>query len=244
MAEQMGSKSRSVAAIVGLVLGILAIVMSWMPIINNFAFVIGGIGLIFAIVGLVGVLRGKKAGKGLAIAALVVNVLSIAIVLGTQSMYSAALDDAANGPDVVASEATPSAEGDEGEPAAESGPETDNLAVGAPVTFEDGVTITVDSVSPGLTNYDGSTVIGIHVTYTNNGEGEYDYNSYSWKGRDAQGAATDPVYYSEASDDLSYGTLAPGGTVSGTVYFEGDSVSALYYPTIIADAPAATWAIA
>ncbi len=243
MAEQMGSKSRSVAAIVGLVLGILAIVMSWMPIINNFAFVIGGIGLVFAIVGLVGVLRGKKAGKGLAIAALVVNVLSIAIVLGTQSMYSAALDDAANGPDVVASE-TSSAEGGEGESAAGNTPETDNLAVGTPVTFEDGVTITVDSVSPGLTNYDGSTVIGIHVTCTNNGEGEYDYNSYSWKGRDAQGAATDPVYYSEASDDLSYGTLAPGGTVAGSVYFEGDSVSALYYPTIIADAPAATWAIA
>lgn len=243
MAEQMGSKPRSVAAIVGLVLGFLAIVMSWMPIINNFAFVIGGIGLVFAIVGLVGVLRGKKAGKGLAIAALVVNVLSIAIVLGTQSMYSAALDDAANGPDVVASEA-PIAEGAEGESAAENAPETDNLAVGAPVTFEDGVTITVDSVSSGLTNYDGSTVIGIHVTYTNNGEGEYDYNSYSWKGRDAQGAATDPVYYSEASDDLSYGTLAPGGTVAGSVYFEGDSVSALYYPTIIADAPAATWAIA
>ncbi len=243
MAEQMGSKPRSVAAIVGLVLGILAIVMSWMPIINNFAFVIGGIGLVFAIVGLVGVLRGKKVGKGLAIAALVVNVLSIAIVLGTQSMYSAALDDAANGPDVVASEA-PSAEGAEGESAAGDAPETDNLAVGTPVTFEDGVTITVDSVSSGLTNYDGSTVIGIHVTYTNNGEGEYDYNSYSWKGRDAQGAATDPVYYSEASDDLSYGTLAPGGTVAGSVYFEGDSVSALYYPTIIADAPAATWAIA
>lgn len=243
MAEQMGSKSRSVAAIVGLVLGILAIVMSWMPIINNFAFVIGGIGLVFAIVGLVGVLRGKKAGKGLAIAALVVNVLSIAIMLGTQSMYSAALDDAANGPDVIASE-TPSVEGVEGESAAGNTPETDNLAVGTPVTFEDGVTITVDSVSPGLTNYDGSTVIGIHVTYTNNGEGEYDYNSYSWKGRDAQGAATDPVYYSEASDDLSYGTLAPGGTVAGSVYFEGDSVSALYYPTIIADAPAATWAIA
>ena len=243
MAEQMGSKSRSVAAIGGLVLGILAIVMSWMPINNNFAFVIGGIGLVFAIVGLVGVLRGKKAGKGLAIAALVVNVLSIAIVLGTQSMYSAALDDAANGPDVIASE-TPSVEGGEGESAAGNTPETDNLAVGTPVTFEDGVTITVDSVSPGLTNYDGSTVIGIHVTYTNNGEGEYDYNSYSWKGRDAQGAATDPVYYSEASDDLSYGTLAPGGTVAGSVYFEGDSVSALYYPTIIADAPAATWAIA
>ena len=243
MAERAGSRPRSVAAIVGLALGVLAIVMSWMPIINNFAFVIGGIGLVFAIVGLVGVLRGKKAGKGLAIAALVVNVLSIAIVLGTQSMYSAALDDAANGPDVLASE-TPSAEGGEGESAAGNTPETDNLAVGTPVTFEDGVTITVDSVSPGLTNYDGSTVIGIHVTYTNNGESEYDYNSYSWKGSDAQGAATDAIYYSEATDGFSFGKLAPGGTVAGSIYFKGDSVSALYYPTVFAEAPAASWTIA
>ena len=80
MAEQAGSRPRSVAAIVGLVLGVLAIVMSWMPIINNFAFVIGGIGLVFAIVGLVGVLRGKKAGKGLAIAALITRQRTLPLI--------------------------------------------------------------------------------------------------------------------------------------------------------------------
>ena len=53
-----------------------------MPIINNFAFVLGGIGFVFAVVGMVGVVRGKKAGKALAIAALVVNIASLAVVLG------------------------------------------------------------------------------------------------------------------------------------------------------------------
>ena len=85
------SKPTSSAAIVGLVLGILAIVTSWIPIVNNLSFILGVIGLIFSIVGVVGTARGKKGGKGLAIAALVVNVLSLVVVLGMQSAWSAAL---------------------------------------------------------------------------------------------------------------------------------------------------------
>ena len=85
------NKPTSAAAIVGLVLGILAIVTSWIPIVNNLSFMIGAIGLVFSIVGVVGTVRGTKGGKGLAIAALVVNVLSLVVVLGLQSAWSAAL---------------------------------------------------------------------------------------------------------------------------------------------------------
>ena len=52
------------------------------------------LGLIFGIVGLVGISRGKKSGKGLAIAAIVICVISGAIVVGTQSMFSTALGEA------------------------------------------------------------------------------------------------------------------------------------------------------
>ena len=85
------NKPTSAAAIVGLVLGILAIVTSWIPIVNNLSFMIGAVGLVFSVVGVVGTVRGTKGGKGLAIAALVVNVLSLVIVLGLQSAWSAAL---------------------------------------------------------------------------------------------------------------------------------------------------------
>lgn len=87
-------KPKSAAAIVGLVLGIIALVTSFLPFINNLSFVLAAIGLVFAIVGLAGELRGKKVGKGMAIASVVVNVLAVVIVLGTQSMYAAAIDDA------------------------------------------------------------------------------------------------------------------------------------------------------
>lgn len=81
----------SAAAIVGLVLGILAIVTSWIPIVNNLSGILAMVGLVFSIVGVVGTVRSTKGGKGLAVAALVLNVLSLVIVLGLQSAWSASL---------------------------------------------------------------------------------------------------------------------------------------------------------
>lgn len=95
MSEQQAP--RSVAAIVALVLGVIVLISSWMPIINNVSFVFALVGVVFAVVGLVGTLRGKKSGRGLAIASMVVNVAVVAIVLATQSAYSAAIDEAASG---------------------------------------------------------------------------------------------------------------------------------------------------
>lgn len=89
MAEN--NQPTSAAAIVGLVLGILAIVTSWIPIVNNLSGILAMVGLVFSIVGVVGTARGKKGGKGLAVAALVLNALSLVIVLGLQSAWSAAL---------------------------------------------------------------------------------------------------------------------------------------------------------
>ena len=97
MSEANGNKATSGMAIAGLVLGILAAVSSWIPIINNFSFILAVIGLVFAIVGVVGTVRGKKAGKGIAIAALVINLVAAGIVLAMQSAMSAAIDDATSG---------------------------------------------------------------------------------------------------------------------------------------------------
>ncbi len=88
--------STSGCAIASLVLGIVALLISWMPIVNNFSAFIGIIGLVLGIIGIIGIKRGKKSGKGLAIAGLILNILSILIVLATQSMYSSALQEASD----------------------------------------------------------------------------------------------------------------------------------------------------
>lgn len=86
--------AKSGMAIAGFVLGIIALLTSFLPIINNLSFLLALLGLIFAIVGFVGIQKGKKSGKGLAIAALVICIVSGVVVLATQSAYSNALNQA------------------------------------------------------------------------------------------------------------------------------------------------------
>lgn len=97
---------KSIAAIVGLILGIIALVLSAMPIINNFAFILGIVGLIFGIVGVVGTRDRKKSGKGIAIASVIVAALACVIVLASQALYSAALDEAGAQLDKATGDAT------------------------------------------------------------------------------------------------------------------------------------------
>ena len=97
---------KSIAAIVGLILGIIALVLSAMPIINNFAFILGVVGLIFGIVGVVGTRDKKKSGKGMAVASVIIAALACVIVLASQAGYSAALDEAGAQLDKATGDAT------------------------------------------------------------------------------------------------------------------------------------------
>lgn len=120
---------------------------------------------------------------------------------------------------------------------------TENLVVGTTVNLPDGLSVAVDSVEPGLTNFDGSAMTGVHVTYTNNGDDGASYNVYDWKGEDANGAQQSTGYYSEGSDELSSGTLAKGGTVSGNVYFKGDLARVLYFDNVLEKTATASWSL-
>lgn len=88
------NKPRSGFAIAALVLGIVAAATSFMPIINNASFFIALIGLILAIVAIAGIRKGKNSGKGLAVAGLVLSIVAGLLVLGTQTFYSAVLNEA------------------------------------------------------------------------------------------------------------------------------------------------------
>lgn len=88
-------KSTSALAITSLVLGIIAVVFSFIPIINNLAFILGIIGVVFGVIGLVATgKRGKKKGHNIAIAGVVLTVLAMVITIAMQSAFSKAIDDA------------------------------------------------------------------------------------------------------------------------------------------------------
>ena len=82
-------EGKSGLGIAGFVIGIIAIVFSFIPIVNNIAFFIG---IHAAVFGMIGALTHKS--KGLSIAGVVLGVLAVIITLALQSMWSKALDDA------------------------------------------------------------------------------------------------------------------------------------------------------
>ena len=275
MSEATTTKTSGLA-VAGLVLGILAAATSFLPIINNLSFFIALIGGVLAAISLVGAIRGKHSSKGLAIAGVVLAVVSFVVVLATQSMYKSAIDTAVeqakqDSSVVATNEAkeTESAEEDESkseeaakeepaakekatkdektsekeaaeeEPAAEE--DYSNMAVGASVELGNGTKITVNSVQTGLVNYDDSLITCINVTYENNGSKGASFNPFDWKGEDANGAQRSASYYSEGEDELSSGTLSPGGNVTGNIYFDDGVVRVLYYSNMFNDTPTAGW---
>ena len=87
----MQETQRSGFGIASLVLGIIGICTSFIPIINNLSFFMGILAFIFAVISLV-----KKAGKGKAIAGLILGILAIVITLTSQKNLSDALDIVSN----------------------------------------------------------------------------------------------------------------------------------------------------
>lgn len=238
MEESSGKQHRSGLAIAGLIIGILALLTSLMPFINNISFFVALIGAALAIAGMVSCVRGKRAGKGLAGIAIVVNVVAVAAVLMSQSMYGAAVDDAMNGPQAVQS-----SEGDGKQKEVQEQPVSE-LAIGSKVELENGLSVTVNEVASGLVNFDGAEVTRVNVTYENNGDEPISFNSYDWKGENETGVRSDTTYFSDEENAINYGDLSVGGSVSGNVYFDGTLTKVLYFSSPFADDPAATWIVA
>lgn len=190
------AKGKSAAAIVGLVLGIIALVTSFVPIVNNFSFILALIGVVFAVVGLVGTLRGKKGGKGLAIASTIVNVLALVIVLATQSMYSAAIDEAVSStPTAAATETSAPASDTSGTAATDS---TEKYAIADE-------TLTGDSYT--------SKIAG---TFTNNSGEKLSYVSVSYNLFDAEGNQIDTAYANTSNLDAGGTWKFEATALSGT----------------------------
>lgn len=152
--------ARSGMAVAGLVLGVVALATSFLPIVNNLSFIIALVGLVLAIVGTVATVRGKKRGKGMAIASVVLNALALIIVLATQSMYSAAIDEAIVSSEEVAVEAP--AASLEAEPAGDAPEEEEYIIENVEMTADEFST----TISGTLTNATDKQVGYIQLSYT------------------------------------------------------------------------------
>ncbi|MCT4412826.1 DUF5067 domain-containing protein [Leuconostoc pseudomesenteroides] len=82
---------KKVLGILAIVFGGVGLLFSWMPFINNMAFILAVVGLVL---GIIAIVTNRKSKKTLAIIGTVISVISIIIVLATQSSYSNQLDKA------------------------------------------------------------------------------------------------------------------------------------------------------
>lgn len=229
-------KPTSGLAIAGLVLGIVAILGSFIPIINNISFVIAIVGGILATVALVGAVKGKHGGKGMAIAGVALAVVSILLVLVTQSAFKSALnktsEELKSGSQPV--ENTQSQQGGQenggqSEQKSDAPKDYSNMALGETVKLEDGLSVTVNSVDRSQTKYDGSPLVSVNVTYSNAGDKSASFNTFDWKSEDANGVQQSTYFNMDGANRLESGKLSPGGTVTGNLYFEGEPIRVLYF---------------
>ncbi|MFI2103952.1 FxLYD domain-containing protein [Isoptericola sp. NPDC019693] len=92
-------------AITGFVIAVVALVLCFVPIINNFAFFLALVGLVFGIIGLVKTRKGAPR-KGIAIASIIVAVIAGIGVVASQAFYSNALDSVSADLDKISGDAT------------------------------------------------------------------------------------------------------------------------------------------
>ena len=328
-----------------MVFGALAAIGSFIPVVKYYALVLAPVALLISIFGLVATRKGKKRGRAMAVAGLLLSIVSIAVVIvsqiylnnalnsfksdmeqafqpvtslvakvtgatgasagntssassaaaqaesaasasatqadsssspaatsdasaastaSTASASSAAASAAAQasasdasasgtsaGADTASSGASASESAAASSAQAAQATSTQNAAsadysslnLGETATLDNGLAITVNSVQPDVESFDGSTVTGVSITYENRGAASVPYNIYDWQAQDAKDEPRNPTYVSTQEDLLNSGTLAPGGSVTGNVFFDGDIVKVRYIATAVqADADIA-WAL-
>lgn len=216
----MAHKEKSGLATAGMVLGIIGICLSLIPIINNIAFILALLGLVFGIIGIVQTKGGKKAGKGKAIAAVILAVATIGLVLVSQATFSDAFDEATK---VGETESKPKEN------------EQTEFKVGEVISFDD-KEVTVKEVIRNWTKEyteapSGKEYVKILVDIKNNSDQEISISDWDWSLQDSTGTIHE--YSTEYDDDnFKSGSIAPGGTASGSVIYEvpaGDTNLTLRY---------------
>lgn len=90
------TERKSGLAIAGFIIAILAILGSAIPIFNNVSFFFAIVALVFGVIGLIAIRKGKRVGQGLAIATIILSILTFVVVIVTQSFYGKVAKDVGN----------------------------------------------------------------------------------------------------------------------------------------------------
>lgn len=150
-------------AIIALIVGVVSLLLCWVPIVNNVVFFLGFLGLILGLWAWLRARKGKSGGRGIALAAWVISLLSIVGVFATQAFYGAVLDDIG---DAVSDSADGNTKQDDADKDAES--DAKPLALGKSGKVGDEYVVIVKEV-----NTDANDVIAQANEFNDPPKGQY-----------------------------------------------------------------------
>jgi hypothetical protein len=87
------TKENKILALIALTLGVLALISSWIPFVNNIA---GIIAILAIILGTISIVINRKNRKDFSIVSIVISIVAIVVTLATQSLFSNALNNASD----------------------------------------------------------------------------------------------------------------------------------------------------
>ncbi len=215
-------------AITALVLAVISLLLCWVPIVNNVVFFLGLVALAFAVPALVLARKGRRSGGGMALASVIVAVLSLVGVLATQAFYVSVIDDVANAvEDSADGVVTPTENEQEEIVEAQEKPLGTSAAVGDEYTVQvDAVDLNVAKVIAAANEFnepaDGQYVlVDLTVQYTGSEEGDpwLDLNAVL-VGSDARQYSTSTCSAVVPHSSMDVPTLENGGKSSYQVCFD------------------------
>jgi hypothetical protein len=214
-------------AVASMVLGIITLLLCWVPIINNVAAVIALVGIGLGIPALLRARRGTHGGKGMAIAGLVTSIVGLVLVFATQALFVAAIDEAVEEVQAVSSDDAPTADADATtETAAEAATETAPVPLGTPATLGDyqvrvdGVELNGNATVAAANQFNEAptgqyVVVTVTATYQGATEGDPGFDiSAVYNGTDSRQYSDSECSASLPQDAMDAPTLNPGGTAT------------------------------
>jgi hypothetical protein len=207
-----------------LVLGIIALVLGFIPFVSLFtAIPLGVLGGIFGILGVVRAAKRVATNKVASIFGLVASILAILLALTSSIATGAFIGSLGSDQKDTQSAAQPAAQPaedlQEKEPKTDQFPgQTEDDIVGKPgeEISTRGVKVTAGKLRA-VNDTFGSQLCS-KVTIKNDGDSEVSYNAYDWRLQYPSGDMKDTTLSGE--DPLHSGDIAPGGSADGNLCFE------------------------
>ena len=209
--------------IASLILGIIAIICSYVPIIHLLSSILAIIGLILGIVGIIQISK-VHGSKTFSIVAIILNIIALVVIISTGAVYQNALNTINEG----------------AQPASKDVP-TLNLKVGESAKLDNGLVLTLDSVerSVSVKNHEEKFTAAT-VTIMNEGNEKQSFNPIDWRSVSSDGVESGAELVITGENKLESGDLQPDGKVTGILYFKDDAAK-ISYVSGFKSTTAASW---